>query len=215
MENHEKNAESFDHEITLKIKKGTYYFSIPDLMLTSKETDIESAYQNLLLKKDKFFKDAEEAGLEIPPGTAKIAKSSSAPTLPQTSSNIKSYFTKVVGTAVVILVTTFFLINMVVNNIGRQLESNVNNLDEKINSTLNRGKAKVQNLMTRKPGHLLEKELYKAVDHPISPERQEKIIKSLRIIVDRLRPFVKEIAPLFSEDKNLLYEEKESLTKLK
>ena len=52
------------------------------------------------------------------------------------------------------------------------------------------------------PIHILENALHeKAVKNPIEPERQEKIIKDLRVIVHRLKPFLVETRPLFKSEK--------------
>ena len=52
------------------------------------------------------------------------------------------------------------------------------------------------------PIHILENALHEeAVKNPIEPERQEKIIKDLRVIVHRLKPFLVEIRPLFKSEK--------------
>jgi len=79
-----------------------------------------------------------------------------------------------------------------INILSRQIQKNVDNIGEQIDSQF-------KNLVPKKPGNLIEKELYRAVDHPISADRQEKIIKSIRVLVKRLQPFVKEVSPLFSE----------------
>ena len=49
---------------------------------------------------------------------------------------------------------------------------------------------------------LLEKVLHEeALKNPMEPKRQEKIIKDLRLIVYRLKPFLDEIRPLFISEK--------------
>ena len=50
---------------------------------------------------------------------------------------------------------------------------------------------------------VLEKALYKKVEEgPMELERQEKIIKSLRVMVQRLKPFVDELRPLFKGEES-------------
>ena len=49
---------------------------------------------------------------------------------------------------------------------------------------------------------LLEKVLHEeALKNPMEPKRQEKIIKDLRLIVNRLKPFLEEIRPLCISEK--------------
>jgi hypothetical protein len=49
---------------------------------------------------------------------------------------------------------------------------------------------------------ILENALHEeAVKNPIEPERQEKIIKDLRAVVHRLKPFIEEIKPLLKGEK--------------
>ena len=40
-----------------------------------------------------------------------------------------------------------------------------------------------------------------ALKNTMEPKRQEKIIKDLRLIVNRLKPFLEEIRPLFISEK--------------
>jgi hypothetical protein len=82
-------------------------------------------------------------------------------------------------------------------------------LDEAVESGLSQFRSIVQlapdhlnRLKNINPIHILENALHKeAVKNPIEPERQEKIIKDLRVVVPRLKPFLDEIRPLFKSEK--------------
>ena len=60
----------------------------------------------------------------------------------------------------------------------------------------------VNRIKNAKPTSILEKALHEeAMKNPIEPERQEKIIKDLRAVVHRLKPFIEEIKPLLKGEK--------------
>ena len=60
----------------------------------------------------------------------------------------------------------------------------------------------VNRIKNVKPISILEKALHEeAMKNPIEPERQEKIIKDLRAVVHRLKPFIEEIKPLLKGEK--------------
>jgi len=162
-----------DYEVTLKTRKGKYYFYIRELQIPASGDTLDSAYKELMRKKDELIKELEETDSldELP---QPVSKPSAKQGFDLKNLGMFSLKTLIVGLICGIILTFAGIeLNTVVSKIG------------------------VMN-----PGNKLEEELYRAVDHEISPERQEKIIKSIRVIVKRLKPFVDEIKPLFSDDKN-------------
>lgn len=162
-----------DYEATLKTKKGKYYFYIRELHIPASGDTLDSAYKELMRKKDELIKELEETDSldELP---HPVSKASAKHGFDLKNFGMFSLKTLIVGLVCgIILAFAGNKLNTVVSKIG-----SVN------------------------PGNILEQELYRAVDHEIDPVRQKKIIKSIRAIVKRLKPFVDEIRPLFSDDKN-------------
>ena len=197
MESSEKESKNFSYDINLKIDKGVYHFHVPELMLFSKGSDVQSAYQKLMLERDNLFQSAEDAGIQIPQAASPRKFSMRQPKGRLVGSNtVMSYFLESIMAGAIFFLTAFFTLQMAqstmktsLNNVSKHLEKSIEHLNHQVKQ--------VQRL---NPGRLIEKELYRAADHPISLERQEKIIKSIRVIVKRMRPFIREVSPLFSKD---------------
>lgn len=179
-----EKSEEYGFEPTLIIKRGKYYFQIRELGLTVKGDTLDSAYQDLLKKKEELILKFEEAdNLEELPAPA------SAPRIKEGVAfrELGLFSAKMAIGAVVIAALIAFAGNRV---------------NSTINHNLSRLKTEVDEMVSGKPGRKLEKELHRAVNHEIAPERREKIIKSIRVLVKRCQPFIKELKPLF-EDSNL------------
>ena len=196
MKSSEKESKKFSYDINLKIDKGVYHFHVPELMLFSKGSDVQSAYQKLMLERDNLFQSAEDAGVQIPQTAPKNFSMRQPKGRLIGPNELMSYFLKSITAGAIFFLTAFFTLQMAQSTMKTSLNTMKTSLND-VSKHLNHQVKQVQRL---NPGRLIEKELYRAADHPISLERQEKIIESIRVIVKRMRPFIREVSPLFSKD---------------
>ena len=175
-----------------------------------------------MLKRDNLIKNSGEADIPILPEPTTETAFNSRQAQSSFPMIIKEHFYKMVITGVIVLITGFFLIQMTTSGmegfiersldktsgklegsivkINWQLQEALHQLSKQINLSIGATSTEIQKMIPSKPGNRIEEELHRAMDHPISPERQEKIVRSIRVVVKRLRPFVKEISPLFSDE---------------
>jgi len=204
-------------EMTVKIKEGKYFISIPEEDLVASGEDWDSAYQ-ALMSKAKSVKVAHQkmsgGGIGSPALAAKQE------TDPQKTpylydqmrvGGVVPFFLKTLFVVVAVLIVVSFSSNQLdriissnISNVSREATNVGGEIKAGVTGVSQEVKAGVRTLKGMKPGLVLEKELYRAVDHPITPERQSKIIKSIRILVKRLRPFVKELQLLFVDEGGLV-----------
>jgi hypothetical protein len=194
MESYEKNPENLDYDITLNIRKGVYHFCIPDLILTTKGTNLETAYQQLMVKKDDFFKDAKEAGIEISPEETRGSNRQryNQSTLKRFSARFLIVFSIVLLSFFVLTQMTTYFINKSLNNINNRVETSLNNINSQFNDYVGSGK----NL----PRSVVISTKFQDV---FDTERQKRILTSLRIVVEHMKPFAKELSLIFSEERSL------------
>jgi|LWDU01.1.fsa_nt_gi hypothetical protein len=179
------NQEYLNEDIILTIKDEKFYLRLQNLELLVKGDDFNSAYHELIQKKNARLTIMKELNLNIPPSRLKGVSN------PLFSKQF--FFKMVVATVSFLSIIGFTKIT----------------LDEAVESGLNQFRSIVQlapdhlnRLKNINPIHILENALHKeAVKNPIEPERQEKIIKDLRVVVHRLKPFLEEIRPLFKSEK--------------
>ena len=181
-----------NEDIILTSKDEKFYLRLQNLALLVKGDDLNSAYQELIKKKNERIKIMKELDLKIPESQLTRVN----------SWNMLEFFSKVMMVVVVFLV----IIGFVGITLGSVMESRAGQL-----SSMAKRKATdlitlpfdllqhrivphyVNRIKNAKPTSILEKALHEeAMKNPIEPERQEKIIKDLRAVVHRLKPFIEE-----------------------
>lgn len=169
---------SYEYEAVLKKKSGRYHFHIEELRIVGSGENVESAYRNLMSKKEAVVSEFEEADIlgKFPPPRAR-----------QRSGQARKFhdFGRFLVKTLIIGVVIVAILFIGSNHVSNLLEFSVDNMISKI---------KKINL-----GQQIEGELYRAIKHPISPERSKKIVESIRLIVKQYKPFVNEIKHLFSD----------------
>ena len=170
--NNPKPNQKHDFEVVVKKLNGNFYCSILQLGLLSKGEDLESAYNNLMTKKDVLLDQAMEANIEIEPRYNHEVNQESnfcfKAFLFRSASNLAGSF----GVIIVIGMLIVMLLNT----------SNLN-----------------KNIGAMKPGRLIEDAINNSATnvHETSSERKQKLLESIRIVVSRIKPYVDTLRPLF------------------
>ena len=213
----EKKTDVPNYEVIVLVKNGKYFCRIPELSLLAKGDDLESSYQKLMDKKEEFIKEVEEyqdEGEFTPPSTTWFREGRG-----QHGSSITKYgFMDFLIKAGVVGLMALVILNIASSTIGGEISSIIDNsltkggrqIEKTFSSSLSRVDGSLVNMVKNvrteikksipsRLGRKFENELYKAVDHPIDAEREEKIVKSIRVVVNRLKPFAKELRPLLED----------------
>jgi hypothetical protein len=181
-----------EFDVIIRRKNGRVIASIPPLGLYATADDTVAALDKLDVKKRTYEADLEEAGLsEI------IAASDNTTGASAAASKAGSLRTVALKSGIIIGMITAALI------IGGGI------LASRIDATIDRAiysvKTQLGPLANGKIGgsqfwSKIESELQRAAaaDNNLAPEKQERLLASIRAIVARVRPFASEIAPLFS-----------------
>ena len=190
-----------NEDIILTSKDEKFYLRLQNLALLVKGDDLNSAYQELIKKKNERIKIMKELNLKIP--ESQLTRVNSA--------NMLEFFLKtmiVVGIFSVIIGFVGIILGNVMESRTGQLSSIAKrNATELITLPFDILQHRivpyyVNRIKNAKPTSILEKALHEeAMKNPIEPERQEKIIKDLRAVVHRLKPFIEEIKPLLKGEK--------------
>ena len=191
-----------NEDIILTSKDEKFYLRLQNLALLVKGDDLNSAYQELIKKKNERIKIMKELDLKIP--ESQLTRVNSA--------NMLEFFLKtmiVVGIFSVIIGFVGIILGNVMESRTSQLSSMVKrNATELMTLPFDLLQHRivphyVNRIKNAKPTSILEKALHEeAMKNPIEPERQEKIIKDLRAVVHRLKPFIEEIKPLLKGEKS-------------
>jgi len=179
-----------DYEIILKIKKDRFFLSVPGLNLTASDNSLEQAYQSLTEKKEALLKELQEAELTLPKQeSASIIRAASPQkfTASPLRDNVLGFMIKIVIVGVALVI----IFEVSAPKLKRNLNKTLHRIDQKLE--------KLETIIPSKPGHNIEKELIRAGNKEYDPERQKRIEKSIRALVKRWKPAVKEIRPLFEE----------------
>ena len=181
MESHGSKINTLDYDMTLNFREGKYHLCIPDLIISAKGSDLASTYQNLILKRDGFFKEAEIAGINILPGrTRNLSKQY------PNQKTLKNFLKKLLVSLSIILFCLFALIETTAYFIDKSLNSINSRISSYVGDGTKQSRARV--LAVRIQNFFLDN------------KRQEKILKNTRILVKRFRPFIKELSLVFSEN---------------
>jgi len=190
-----------NEDIILTSKDEKFYLRLQNLALLVKGDDLNSAYQELIKKKNERIKIMKELDLKIPESQSTRVN----------SANMLEFFLKtmiVVGIFSVIIGFVGIILGNIMESRTGQLSSMAKrNVTDLITLPFDLLQHRivphyVNRIKNIKPTSILEKALHEeAMKNPIEPERQEKIIKDLRAVVHRLKPFIEEIKPLLKGEK--------------
>ena len=173
----QKDKERLDYEIRLKKKDECFNLFISELKILGKGKTLDEAYKNLLDKKEDIVREFEELGIldELP------------------DSSPRKGFRFLPGRQSSFFVKTLLVAGMVVLVMGigfKRLEGQAISLKQKI--------PYVGAIIFEKGGRFLDRELQKAADRDMSPEKQKEIANNVRVLVQRYKPIFDELTPLFS-----------------
>ena len=190
------NQENANEDIILNLKDEKFYLRLQKFGLMVKGDDLNSTYKELMEKKKKRISIMKELNLDI---SVNRPKRDSA-----------GFFLKTIIFAVVFL----FVVGIVGPKLNGMMGAHLSqlgsmakrNMHDLINLPFEIVRYRVIPFFERRAKvAVLEKALYKKVEEgPMELERQEKIIKSLRVMVQRLKPFVDELRPLFKGEESRL-----------
>ena len=171
----------YEYDVTVNIKKDQYVLNIKELRISTTDSDLKVAYDRLIAKKEATIKSILDNDLlDAPPsritGATVVANGG-------------------VGGYVPFLVKTL-IIGMVLSGVLLIVGTFVGNKMLKASSQFSRQIGSVSKLNL---GRQLEKEIIKAAGKSTSPKRQEQLIKSVRILVNKYKPLVREVQHLFGE----------------
>ena len=190
------DQENANEDIILNLKDEKFYLRLQKFGLMVKGDDLNSTYKELMEKKKKRISIMKELNLDI---SVNRPKRDSA-----------GFFLKTIIFAVVFL----FVVGIVGPKLNGMMGAHLSqlgsmakrNMHDLINLPFEIVRYRVIPFFERRAKvAVLEKALYKKVEEgPMELERQEKIIKSLRVMVQRLKPFVDELRPLFKGEESRL-----------
>lgn len=173
------------YDVVLKEHNGQFVCRVKELNLVVSGDDLMSCVAETMKKRDAIIKDFQAAGLlhELP-GPARVNRE-------QPSSRSLGGELKVFSLKMLIVMVTFLALLAIA--LGQVVYS-ANRLASKLEVSAGEWK---------KPGKALERQLFLAADpaNEPSPEKQEKVIQSIRVLVKRVKPYVDELRPLYSDQK--------------
>jgi hypothetical protein len=182
-------------DVVIRRKGGKIIAGIPSVGLYASGDTVAAALDALEARKTAYQSDLEEAGftagMDIP-NRAMAAPMATARSVPGDlrSFALKSLIAIGLVTAAIVLVGAL-LISKIDDTIARAVYSVQAQLGPIANAKIGGSQfwAKVENEIDR-------------VANPnsgMAPEKQQKVLSNIRAIVTRVRPFVAEVAPLFSD----------------
>jgi len=218
VEREEGAIEKPNYEVVVSIKNEKYFCRIRELSLVGKGDDLQSSYQELMRKMEELFEELEEFGDEeglVPPAVNWSRGGGGGPrNISLTQDDFKDFLVKAGAVGVMVLVVLYIatqtiggkIVDVVDSSLekgGGRLEStlssSLNTVDKSLERMVKNVRKEIETIIPSKPGREIENELYKAVDHPIDSEREQRIIQSIRVVVKRMMPFAKEFRPLIEE----------------
>ena len=173
-------------DIVIRHKSGKVTAGIPQLGLYATADDVHAAITSLEQKRSAFLADLNEAGglddLEV-----RHYNVGSAP--PQRRSELGQFTLKAL--IIIGLIAGAFMLSGAL--LVPRIERIVANTEAKMQQYTKVGGAQFW--------AKVEGELERAVDpaHDMPPEKKQKLLSQIHVLVERWRPFVAEIAPLFAD----------------
>lgn len=206
MKNNLDNQEYANEDIILTLKDEKFYLRHQKFGLLVKGNDLSSAYKELVEKKKERVGMMEELNIKIPVNPSK--QDSFRHWVRIESEKLLEFFAKIVILAVVFVVVAAIVTPKLDKIIQTRLSQFSSIAKREVSDIIRLPFDIVEHRAVpyferRAKVDVLEKALYKkAEEKPMELERQEKTIKSLRIIVQRLKPFVDELHPLFKGERS-------------
>jgi hypothetical protein len=182
-------------DVVIRRKGGKVIAGIPSVGLYASADTVAAALDVLEARKIKYQSDLEEAGftpdMEIP-NRATAAPIATARSVPGDlrSFALKSLITIGLITAAIVLIGTL-LVSKIDDTIAHTVYSIQTQLAPIANAKIGGSQfwTKVENEIERAANS----------NNAMAPEKQQKLLSNIRAIVTRVRPFVAEAAPLFSD----------------
>ena len=196
------DQENANEDIILNLKDEKFYLRLQKFGLMVKGDDLNSTYKELMEKKKKRISIMKELNLDIP---VNLPKRDSARHLVRIDSErALGFFLKIIIFAVVFLFVVGIVGSIMEPRLSQLGSMTKRNMQDLINLPFEIVRYRVIPFFEKNAKvDVLEKALYKKVEErPMELERQEKIIKSLRVMVQRLKPFVDELRPLFKGEES-------------
>jgi hypothetical protein len=183
-------------DVVIRRKGGKVIAGIPAVGLYASAGSLAAALEALEARKIAYQSDLEEAGftadMDIPNRAMAAPMATARPAAGDLRSfALKSLITIGLITAAIILVGTL-LVSKIDDTIARAVYSIQAQLGPIANTKIGGAQfwAKVENEIDRAAN----------ANNGMAPEKQQKLLSNIRAIVTRVRPFVAEVAPLFSHD---------------
>jgi hypothetical protein len=173
-------------DIVIRHKNGKVIAGIPQLSLYAKADDIHSAITALEQKRTAYFGDLAESGaldeLEVREYAVPHAS-------PRGHGGLGQFTLKAL--IIIGLIAGAFVLSAAL--LAPRIERIVENTEAKMQQYTKVGGAQFW--------EKLERELGRAADpaYEIPPEKKRKLLSQIHVLVERWRPFMTEIAPLFAD----------------
>jgi len=196
------DQENANEDIILNLKDEKFYLRLQKFGLMVKGDDLSSTYKELMEKKKKRISIMKELNLDIPVNRPK--RDSARHLARIDSERALGFFLKIIIFAVVFLFVVGIVGSIMEPRLSQLGSTTKRNMHDLVNLPFEIVRYRVIPFFKRLANvDVLEKALYKKVEErPMELERQEKIIKSLRVMVQRLKPFVDELRPLFKGEES-------------
>src|SRR5215510_8379456 len=173
-------------DIVIRHKGGKVIAGIPQLSLYAKADDVHAAITALEQKRTAFFGDLAESGalddLEVRDYSPRRAS-------PRDRGGLGQFTLKAL--IIIGLIAGAFILSAAL--VVPRIERIVENTQAKMQQYTKVGGAQFW--------AKVEGELERAVDpaHDMPPEKKQKLLSQIHVLVERWRPFVAEVAPLFAD----------------
>jgi hypothetical protein len=182
-------------DVVIRRKGGKVIAGIPSVGLYASAGTVAAALDALETRKTAYQSDLEEAGVTADIDVSNRAMAAPMATARSAPGDLRSFALKfliAIGlvTAAIVLVGTL-LVSKIDDTIARAVYSSQVQLAPIANAKIGGSQfwAKVENEIDRVAN----------ANNSLAPEKQQKLLSNIRAIVTRVRPFVAEVAPLFSD----------------
>ncbi len=185
-------------DVVIRRKGGKVIAGIPSVGLYASGGTVTAALDALEARKTTYQSDLEEAGFTADMDIPNRATAAPMAIARSVSGDLRSFALKsliTIGliTAAIVLVGTL-LVSKIDDTIARTIYSIQAQLGPIVNAKIGGSQfwAKVENEIDRAANS----------NSAMAPEKQQKLLSNIRAIVTRVRPFVAEVAPLFSDPRS-------------
>src|SRR5262245_30992510 len=173
-------------DIVIRHKGGKVIAGIPQLSLYAKADDVHSAITALEQKRTAYFGDLAESGALDGLEVREYAVSHASP---RGDGGLGQFTLKAL--IIIGLIAGAFILSAAL--LAPRIERIVENTEAKMQQYTKVGGAQLW--------EKLERELGRPADpaHELPPEKKKKLLSQIHVLVERWRPFVAEVAPLFAD----------------